>query len=245
MEAPSEIPQPSQDPQGIAEECLTLDVDFSWKHLKTLISSKGSQQATHLYSVHYKATKPHLTFKSAADDTTTFATGNLHTFSIDADCEIRGRPITLKALKRFKTEYMHHSYAFASSSNDDDDGSAGPVRMTWTSSCGLKTWDFICLDEQKMPVAKFSANIWGLKKVGYITFMGSNTHGAHAAGGNVSDAVREEIVVTGLTLFYCMVLRTNSVLSLFGAIFSRPGHAARKETGKEKPMAVDSEQRRS
>lgn len=119
------------------------------------------------------------------------------------------------------------------------------MRMTWTSSCGLKTWDFICLDEQKMPVAKFSANIWGLKKVGYITFMGSSTPGAHAAGGNVSDAVREEIVVTGLTLFYCMVLRTNSVLSLFGAIFSRPGHAGRKETGKEKPMAVDSEQQQS
>ncbi|EDN04112.1 predicted protein [Histoplasma mississippiense (nom. inval.)] len=60
--------------------------------------------------------------------------------------------------------------------------------MTWTSSCGLKTWDYICLDEQKMPVAKFSANIWGLKKVGYITFMGSSTPGAHTAGGNVSDA---------------------------------------------------------
>ncbi|KLJ10497.1 hypothetical protein EMPG_14121, partial [Blastomyces silverae] len=96
---------------------------------------------------------------------------------------------------------------------------AEPARMTWTGSCGLKTWDYICLDEKQMPVAKFSANIWAVKKLGTITFLGSNIPG--------------EIVVTALTLFYCMVLRTNSVLSLFGAVFSRPGHDERGEEGKE------------
>ena len=54
-----------------------------------------------------------------------------------------------------------------------------------------------------------------MKKVGEIEFLETR------AGS--SDAIREEIVVTGLTLFYCMVLRSNSMLSLFGAIFSRPG----------------------
>ena len=65
-----------------------------------------------------------------------------------------------------------------------------------------------------MPVAKFSANIWALQKVGNIEFLGDKADSKEA---------REEIVVTGLTLFYCMCLRTNNILNLFGAIFSRPG----------------------
>ena len=67
-----------------------------------------------------------------------------------------------------------------------------------------------------MPVAKFSSNIWACKKVGNIEFLGSK-----AATSNV---VRDEIVVTGLTLFCCMALRMNNILSLFGAIMARPGH---------------------
>lgn len=39
-----------------------------------------------------------------------------------------------------------------------------------------------------------------------------------------SDALRDEIVVTGLTLVYCMALRSTSILSFFGAFFASPGH---------------------
>jgi hypothetical protein len=61
--------------------------------------------------------------------------------------------------------------------------------MTWTSSGGcFKTWDFVCMDEQQIPVAKFSANLWAIKKVGRIEFLGLKAD---------SDAVRDEIVVTG------------------------------------------------
>ncbi|KAL2371856.1 hypothetical protein BDBG_03925 [Blastomyces gilchristii SLH14081] len=234
--ASPEPPQPLQHHhQNIAED-LTLQVDFSWRRFKSLITNKDDPQASSpIYIVHHKVTKPHLTFKSAADNTA-FATGSLHTFSIDAECEIRGRSTTLKALKRFKTEYMYRSHTFATN------GGAEPACLTWTGSCGLKTWDYICLDEKQMPVAKFSANIWAVKKIGTITFLGSNIPGVRDTGA-VSDAVREEIVVTALTLFYCMVLRTNSVLSLFGAVFSRPGHDERGEEGKEggKSKVADSE----
>jgi hypothetical protein len=64
--------------------------------------------------------------------------------------------------------------------------------------------------------AKFSANTWSLKKVGNIEFFGSKA--------STGEAAREEIVVTGLTLFYCRVLRTSSIISLFGAVVSRPGY---------------------
>ncbi|OAX79476.1 hypothetical protein ACJ72_06207 [Emergomyces africanus] len=242
METPPGIPQPLQQQQENTAKELTLQVNFSWKQLKSLITNKDDPQSTPIYIVHYRATKPHLIFKFATDDTA-FATGSLHAISIDADCEIRSRHFALKALKRFKTEYTHLSYAFSNNnggaSNDNNGGAVPePARMTWTSTCGFKTWDFICFDENQMPVAKFSANVWGVKKIGYFTFMGSNIPSACAIG-HISDEVREEIVVTGLTLFYCMVLRTNNIFSLFGAIFSRPGqHDGREEEEDEQEKAM-------
>ena len=65
-----------------------------------------------------------------------------------------------------------------------------------------------------MPVAKFSANGLAVKKVGNIEFLRPKAN---------SPVARDEIVVTGLTLFYCMLLRSSSILSFFGAIFARPG----------------------
>ncbi|EEH36027.2 hypothetical protein PAAG_00350 [Paracoccidioides lutzii Pb01] len=228
-------PEVAQQRQGCPAQDLTLEVDFSWKRYKSLITEKDNPQSPPLYIVDYRATKPHLAFR-AGEDQPPFATGSLRTVSINADCQIRGRTITLKALKRFRTEYTHLSYAFAKGSINS--AAPEPVPMTWTSSSGFKTWDFICLDEKQMPLAKFSANAWSLKKVGNITLIGSNI--AAATGSDtISDAVREEIVVTGLTLFYCMVLRSTSILSFFGAIFSRPGHDEReKEREKDGSIAA-------
>lgn len=202
MEFSPEIPEQQES----SVQGRTLQVDFSWKKFKALITENDDSQSKPIYIVDFKAFKPHLVFKSAVDNSS-FASGTLHPISINADCEVRGQLIALKALKRFKTEYTHLSYAFS----DTDT----PVPMTWITTSSFKTWDFICLDTQHMPVAKFSANIWAVSKVGKIEFVGSR-----AAS---SDAIRDEIVVTGLTLFYCMMLRTSSILSLFGAIFSRPG----------------------
>lgn len=66
-----------------------------------------------------------------------------------------------------------------------------------------------------MPVARFVTKIWAAKKYGRIEFMGPR------AG---SEALRDEIVVTGLTLVYCMAVRSMSILSFFGAFFASPGH---------------------
>jgi hypothetical protein len=184
----------------------TLQIDFTWRKWKYLITEKDDPQAKPISVVNFKFFKPHLVFTSAADGTK-FGSGTIHPVSIDADCETRGRPTKIKALSRFKTRYMHQSHAF---SNTDT-----PVPMTWTTTWDLKTWNFICLDPQQTPVAKFSANIWALKKIGYIEFLGSEA--------DISDAAREEIVVTALTLFYCMIIRCNNILNLFGAIISKPG----------------------
>ena len=208
MESSSET---TQQPEDLAQG-RTLQVNFSWKKWKALITEKEDPESNSVYIVDFKTLKaPHLVFKSAADDSTV-GTGTLHPISINADCKLHGQSIELKAQKRFKTEYMHLSHAFS----DND----APVPMYWTSNSGFKIWDFICLDQNQLPVAKFSANVWGVKKIGNIEFLGEKA---------ASDAARDEIVVTGLTLFYCMLLRYNNVLSLFGAIFSRPGHNNNKE----------------
>lgn len=203
----SSLETPQQQKDLVPAQGRTLQVDFSWKKFTALIADKDNPGSEPIYIVDFKPTKPHLVFKSAADNSV-LGSGTLHTISINADCEIRGHAIKLEALKRFKTEYTHLSHAF---SNTD-----APVPMTWSSSSDWKNWDFICLNRDQLPVAKFSANIWGVKRIGNVEFLEPT-----------SDAARDEIVVVGLTLFYCMVLRMNNVLSLFGAVFSRPGHACK------------------
>jgi hypothetical protein len=111
-------------------------------------------------------------------------------------------------MKRFQTEYSHLSPNYSA------DGA--PVALRWTSSSGFKSWDFVCLDPQENPIARWSANMWAVKKLGQIEFMGEETA--------TNEALREELMVMGLTLYYEMMYRINSVLALFGAVISRPGH---------------------
>lgn len=198
-------PTTSQQPD---KEPPKLLVDFSWKKFQYRITSPENPSEP-LYIVHFRsATATRLVFNSGADDSTKIGTGNLHVFGIDADYEIHGQKGTLKALKRWKTIYTHLSRAFT-----NDDGS--PATMTWRSESSFSNWDFVCLDEKQMPVAKFSCNMWALKKLGNIEFVGG--------GKEMSTDARDEIVVLGLTLFYCMTVRTTSIFSLFGAIFAKPG----------------------
>jgi len=65
-----------------------------------------------------------------------------------------------------------------------------------------------------MAVAKFSARIWATNKLGSIEFLGPK------AG---REECREEIVVLVSTLYYLMLMRSNNVLSLFGAVFAKTG----------------------
>jgi len=71
------------------------------------------------------------------------------------------------------------------------------------------------LDEAQLPVAKCVINMWGIKRVGWIEFLGEKAA--------ESEKAREEIVVTGMTLMYCMALRSNNILSIFGALFAKTG----------------------
>ncbi|KAF5023543.1 hypothetical protein F66182_4410 [Fusarium sp. NRRL 66182] len=207
-----------------------LVVDFSWKKLKALVSEKDSQGniSTPKYMIDYSTFKsPSLVFRPYEDRSITIGTGTLHAVTIHADYELHGRKGTIKALKRLATSYTHLSYNYSNS----PDGT--PAAMTWTSASSFKTWDFICLDEQQNPVAKFSANAWSLHQVGNIEFLGPKANDA---------AAREEILVTGLTLCYQMVIRMSSILPLFGAMFARTGPLDKEAAQKDPRASVDAEQ---
>ncbi|RDW57204.1 hypothetical protein BP5796_12654 [Coleophoma crateriformis] len=216
MDMSSETPKSQPDPAPGS----TLNVDFSWRKLRARITESGKPSEPR-YIVELKTIKsPNVIFTSAIDNST-IGTGTLHPISINADYELHGRQGMLKALKHFKTSYTHLSAAYS----DTD----ALVPMTWTSSCGLTTWDFVCLDAQQNPVAKVTSNVWALKKISNIEFLGPKA---------VSTAARDEIVVTGLTLLFCMLLRCNNLLSFFGAIFARPGPLDAEAPAKKEMIAT-------
>lgn len=200
--------EPVSEPPRSQDDALSnpvFNVDFSWKKWKSLVTQQG-KSSDPAYIIDFKAmTSPHLIFKSAPDEKV-IGTGTIHAISINADYEVHGQKGQLKALKRLATEYTYLSSAFS------DDGTQEAMR--WTGNCGLKTWDFICLDEQQLPVARFSVNVWAVKKFANIEFIGPKA---------TSQDAREEILVTGMTLYQCMLLRCNNVFSLFGAAFANPG----------------------
>lgn len=222
----------SQTPTKLSDtKTPALTVDFSWRKFKTLIYEGDTVSGTPLYTLNYKILgRLKLVFKrisnpaalgeiaSETSDITDDAShdspntdiigkGTVHVVRIDADYEVHGRSDKLVAQKRWSTEYTHRSEAMS------DDGKL--VTMHWLSDSNFKTWDFICVDENQLPVAKCTTNLWALKTFGKIEFMGPKAH---------DRAFQEEIMVTGLTLMYCMVTRVNSPLSLLGAVLAKPGH---------------------
>ncbi|KAA8642058.1 hypothetical protein EYZ11_005573 [Aspergillus tanneri] len=183
----------------------TLQIDFSWKKFQVLITRLHDTTSEPVYILDTQTLKkPTLIFRRANSNPDPIGTGTMHVFNINPDYTLHSHKGKLTAQKRWQTEYTYRSDAFSSSDK--------PTTMTWTSTSGFKNWDFICLDENMLPVARFSSSLWAVRKLGQIDFLGDRADDENA---------REEIVVTGLTLYFCMVLRTTSILQFFGAVFYR------------------------
>jgi hypothetical protein len=196
-------------PRSPAPDGLVLRVDFSWTKFRNIISEDNGQSRTPRYIQHFRPTKPQLRFVSA-DNGKQMGEGSFYQVSISAACMANDRVIELRPSKRWKTKYRFLSHAFAPPSAPDT-----LVPMIWTADSGLKTWDFVCLDENQLPIAQFSANWWALKAVGKFRF--------EKSAENLTDYQRDEVVITGLTVLYTMTSRMNNPLALIGAAFAKPG----------------------
>ncbi|KAF2716229.1 hypothetical protein K431DRAFT_289585 [Polychaeton citri CBS 116435] len=183
-----------------SSQTSSLRVDFTWRKGAARIS-EPEQPDDAVYIADLRLIKaPHMVVKRVTDDRV-IGSGSLSAVSINASYEIGDQKHKLQAAKRLKTEYTHLSHAYSSSES--------PVAMTWKSKANFKTWDFICVDEQQQPVARFTSNIWYVKKVGNIEFLGPKAN---------DQAAREEILIVGLTLYNMMLLRINNPLNLLGMI---------------------------
>ena len=188
---------------------LTLKVDYVWSKFCNTISEKNGDQLQPLFIQHFRATKPNLRFESAADGSA-FATSVIHHFSIRTECVIRGQELKIQPLSRLKTRYNYLSQVLAPTPD------AAPVPITWVTETSKKTWDFVCLDPNQLPIARFSVNIWAPDASGQLPTTRSQST-------RITDAVRDEILVTGMTLLYVMMVRMNNPLSLLGAAFAKTG----------------------
>ncbi|KAJ4364534.1 hypothetical protein N0V83_009129 [Neocucurbitaria cava] len=186
---------------------LHLKIDFAWSKFRNLIFEKNGDKLEPVYIQHFRPTKPQLRFESAANNSP-IATGTINNVSISGECIIHGHDIALKPLKRWKTQYNYLSKTFSSSG-------AEPVPISWIANSSLKVWDFVCLDANQLPIAKFSVNIWAIKQVGNFYFEKTKEE--------LSDEERDEVVVTGVTILYIMMTRMNNPLHLVGAAFAKTG----------------------
>ncbi|KAI4630990.1 hypothetical protein J4E83_002516 [Alternaria metachromatica] len=205
--ASKELAEPAEPVESmgpLSSSGLTLQVDFAWSKFRNIVASKGAdQQLTPLYVQHFRPAKPQLRFERASDHAI-IAKGTIHSFSISGDCIIHGQEVILKPLKRWKTKYNYLSHAL------------GGIPITWTANSTMKVWDFVCINSATQEsIAKFGVNLWAMKQVGNFYFEETEEQ--------VTEALRDEVVVTGLTLLYLMMTRMNNPIHLLGAAFAKPG----------------------
>lgn len=196
-----------------------LLLNFSWKRFHVLVAEEHKPTDAS-YTINIKTTLgPHVVLRSS-EDSTAIGTGTLHAFSINPDLEIHGHSGRLKALKRFKTEYTLLSRAYSDTIE--------PTTLQWKSKSGFTSWDFICVDETGITVAVFSANLFAFSKAVRVGFYDTKAYSIEA---------REEILLVGMTLYYCMISRTYNVFNLFGAVLTRPGQP--QDTDASTPVETD------
>jgi len=223
MEYSHSIPQPQCQ---AASQSRTLKVNFSWRKWKTLITEPSQDQPVYVVKCHPLSLN--LTFKSGpradkaaampeSDDdhngTTTdediIGDGHIHAFKIDCNTHVHGRPIRVSAAKRLLTRYTYPSVAFSS-----DSSGYKPATMTWKSNSWFRCFDFVLLDDSQQPVAKLTPKYLGMRNIATIEFLGPKADDPLA---------RDEVVVTGLTLYMCMCYRASNIVPLVGALTARPG----------------------
>ena len=220
MDATYNMPQ-SQN----SSQTRILEVNFSWrKH--TIVIAEPTDSTTPLYLGKYNPWTMKTIFKTGpsvaktlasdsdvdsinleAEDSDVIGDSKVKAFHIDCETHIRGRPVRLSAAKRILTRYNYPSLAYSK-------GDGKPAVMTWRCNKVVKCFDFELLDPDENVVARFNPKYLGVRKVASIEMLGDRAW--------KNDAT-EEVLITGLTLYLCMIYRASSPVPLVGALVSRPG----------------------
>ncbi|KAF2110297.1 hypothetical protein BDV96DRAFT_583783 [Lophiotrema nucula] len=210
--------------QNAHPEIRTLNVDFSWRKntilmfeaeglppsyigkcnpltMKTVFKS-GPSAAKSLSS---DSDVDSVNLEAVNDDV--IGQSKVKIFHIDCNTTIRGREVRLSADSRLMTRYKYPSIAFAENEKK-------PTIMTWKCNSKWRCFDFDLLDESGKVVAKFLPKYLGVRKWATIQMYGPRAWDSLAT---------EEVIITGLSLYFCMIYRASSPVPLVGALTSRKG----------------------
>lgn len=138
-----------------------------------------------LYDLETHLLKPQITI-SRPGQSEPFAKVNIPTLSKTVDITIDGRGLKLTNKKFWKGHYIF------------DSSHLSQPTATWKcSGSGWSSIDFVCLDEQEMPIARVRTKVAAVKKIATL-----EVNEAHRDNKGLVD----EIVVTGLTVVYLWML---------------------------------------
>lgn len=157
----------------------TMKVQYeNWKERTVTVVEPDSTTPTYTIAVR-TIRKPHMTFRNALGQEV--GTANFHTLSSDIDTVVGKHELTMKMNSWRKGNYTYTSPAFAKSI------------ITWESpNTTWRYYDLVCLDEQKMPLARFTTSTdWSTVKVGTLEILGERM---------ATQEAMDEIAVTGLAL---------------------------------------------
>lgn len=176
-------PYPPQ-PHHTQAAARVLHVWYDGWHISR-VRVLDTDNATPLYTIRMKITKPHLVIESASAGST-IGTVSFHTLSNRIDATVHDSSTTLTCRGLFKNGHTYPSPAL------------GGATLTWKTQG--HSLDLVCLDEGGVAIARFCFSNWSLRKAGRVELMGPQ-----AASG----ALMEEIIVTGTAMVeYSVALRS-------------------------------------
>ncbi|KAF7712430.1 Uncharacterized protein PECH_003247 [Penicillium ucsense] len=175
----------------------TMSVDLSWRKREFHIKDTHNSNPSPLYTIHcHSHSDKALSIHSDTTDQL-IGTSKIHSATGGSTYKLYGYNGSIQAEKQAQTSYTFLSWAYSTYPGT-------PVQMSWISRGGLKTWDFVCVNDRQETVAKFSANMWAMKNVGTIEMTGPKAWDRTAC---------DEIVVVGLTLYYGWLMRVTGLSS--------------------------------
>jgi hypothetical protein len=222
----------------------TLQINFSWRKNTVVVTEPGNDDPLYLAKMNpwtcktiwrtgpaaVKAMTADSDSDSNIPEDDIVGEGRIHALKIDCETKIRGRTARVSAAKKWLTRYNYASTAFASDPSR-------PAVMTWNSNSTWKCLDFALRDENDQLVARFNPRYLGVRKVATFEMFGPKAWDSLAV---------EEVLITGVTLYICMVYRMSNIVPFLSAVVARPGkdykvteRLAREEEERNQAVTAD------
>ena len=162
-----------------------LYVDYKWKKLQNVLRESSDTTTEPLYVIKYNFIRsPNMVFSIQPEDRI-IGTSTLKPTKLPERCILNDKPLDLTRIGAGLASKFEYSSQILTNA------SGGSMKMTWISASAWAERELHCLDEQSNGVARFLVDTWNFKRAGVIEFLNRSS---------VSDALRDEIVVTAMTL---------------------------------------------